>query len=171
MINALDKLTRWSTLCGSALTLIMMLVVCIDVAGRNIFDKPLPSVPELISLTIVAIVFLQLPEAVKQGHLPQSTLLVDLLNKRLPKGRQIVVGVFNIISAMVIGTVMYHSWPLMIKALNRGTYTGSIGSLTAPLWPVKAIIVWGCLLMMLQYLVAAVKAAQLTRSISTDDTH
>lgn len=162
MIKTLDMLTRWSTLCGSALTLIMMLFVCIDVVGRNFFDRPLSSIPELISLTIVAIVFLQLPHAVKQNQLPQSTLLLDLLEKRLPKGRQLAFAVFNVISAIIVGVLVYYSWPLLLKAFHRGTYTGSIGSFTAPIWPVKAIIVWGCLLMMFQYLIRALNVLQST---------
>lgn len=153
-------LTSWSTLCGSALTLVMMMMVCIDVVGRNFFDTPLSSVPELLALAIVAIVFLQLPHAVKQGRLPQSTLLLNLLENRLPKSQQILIAVFNIISAVIIGVLMFHSWPLLLKAFHRGTYTGSIGSFTAPLWPVKAIIVWSCLLMMLHYLVAALHAVR-----------
>lgn len=138
----------------------MMILICADVAGRNLFDSPLPSVPELISLGVVAVVFLQLPLAVRDGRLPQSMLLLDGLSNRLPRVRLIILIGFHILSATVMAVICFYSWPLLVKAFARDTYTGSIGSLTVALWPVKAIIVFSAATVSLQFFVKAFQAFQ-----------
>lgn len=137
-----------------------MLLICADVTGRNLFNNPLPSVPELISLGVVAVVFLQLPLAVRDGRLPQSMLLLDLLSNRVPRVRLLILIGFHSISAIVMAVICFYSWPLLVKAFIRETYTGSIGSLTVALWPVKAIIVLSAATVSLQFLVKALQAVQ-----------
>ena len=48
---------------GTAWIFLLMLVITVDVVGRTAFTSPLPGVPELVSISIVGIVFLSLPQA------------------------------------------------------------------------------------------------------------
>ena len=41
-------------------------------------------------------------------------------------------------------------FPLFKKAWVRNTYEGTIGDFTAPIWPIKFIILLGCALLMVQ---------------------
>lgn len=155
--KCLNNLARFCCLSGAVLTLAMMALICADVAGRNLFDKPLSSVPELISLALVAVVFLQLPLAVREGRLPQSTLFLDYVRNRAPLTGNMISVLFQLLSALAMAIIAYYSWPLLIKAFVRDTYTGSIGSVTVALWPVKLIIVFSCAQVSLQYLIGAVR--------------
>lgn len=163
----LNKLARLCCLSGSALTLAMMALICADVAGRNLFDKPLSSVPELISLALVAVVFLQLPLAVREHRLPQSTLFMDYVSNRAPFSGNMISVFFQLLSALAMAIVAYYSWPLLVKAFVRETYTGSIGSVTVALWPVKLIIVMSCALVSLQFLIEAVRTLKYNNTRAT----
>ena len=61
-LRALDAVTQGMNVCGTALILGLMLLIGADVAGRNLMGRPVPGVPEMVALSIVAIVFLQVFE-------------------------------------------------------------------------------------------------------------
>ena len=60
--------------CSSSIPLVaawifvLMVVINVDVIGRTLFTKPLPGVPELVRLSIVAIVFLQIGSTLRAGR-------------------------------------------------------------------------------------------------------
>ena len=75
----------------------MLLIAC-DVLGRNLFGRPISGVPELVSLTIVAIVFLQAPQALKAGRMTRSDALAKVLEARAPRLSAAVNTLFDLIA-------------------------------------------------------------------------
>jgi len=70
---------------GTVWIFLLMLVIVTDVIGRTAFTRPLPGVPELVSLSIVAIVFLQLPHALRSGRITRVETFSDWLAKHAPR--------------------------------------------------------------------------------------
>lgn len=148
MLRALDALTQAMNVVGSLLILALTLLVGIDVAGRNLAGAPVSGVPEMVTLSIVAIVFLQAPQALRAGRFTRSEGVLAVLALRAPKAAKLLETIFDLIAIAVIGAVVHATWPLFLRSWSRGDYIGAVGDFTAPTWPVKAtILLGGCLLM------------------------
>ena len=78
-LRLLDGVTQGLNVIGSVLILLLMILVGVDVAGRNLAGAPVAGVPELVTLSIVAIVFLQIPQALRAGRLTRSDALMGWL--------------------------------------------------------------------------------------------
>lgn len=150
-LRFLDSVTWLSNICGTALILALMFLIGADVLGRNLFGTPISGVPELVSLSIVVIVFLQAPHALKEEKLTRSPALTDMLKRKRPGAGRTLETLFDLIGVGVIGAILYASWPLLARAWHRGDFVGAIGDFTAPTWPVKAVIILGSAILILQF--------------------
>ena len=158
-LRLLDWATQGANLLGTLLIVGLVLIICIDVVGREMAGTPLPGVPEMVSLSIVAIVFLQVPQAFKAGRLTRSDGLINTLhgsNARLAKG---IETIFELLGALVVGTLIYAHWPILTRAIERGDFVGSVGNVTFPTWPVKLAIFVGAMLLLLQFLARPIRRA------------
>ena len=162
LLQALDHATVLINFCGTALIMGLMVLIGLDVLGRNLAGAPISGVPEMVSLSIVVIVFLQAPNALKEEKLTRSTALFDLLGRKRPNLTRGLETVFDLIGIGVIGTIFYATWPLFMRALQRNDFVGAIGDFTAPTWPVKAMILLGSSVLMLQF------AARIYRRYAAD---
>ncbi|MEO1687576.1 MAG: hypothetical protein AAFU61_06700, partial [Pseudomonadota bacterium] len=50
------------------------------------------------------------------------------------------------------------SWPLFLKAWERDEFVGAVGDFTAPVWPVKAVLLAGCGALMAQFALGLARA-------------
>lgn len=142
---------------GTFLILAIMVLINADVIGRGVLNMPISGVPEIVSLSIVAIVFLQISQAARMGRLPRTEVLLNSLQHRSPRLRDLLEMLFNLGAAFIIWVLLATSYPLFIKAWSRNTYIGAIGDFTAPVWPVKLIILVGCGCLILQFVLVALR--------------
>jgi TRAP-type C4-dicarboxylate transport system permease small subunit len=63
--------------------------------------------------------------------------------------------VTHLLGAAFMGLILYGSWPSMIEAWVEDHYIGVPGMFTAPMWPVKGIIVLASAVTMIQFLLIA----------------
>ncbi|MGG7565403.1 TRAP transporter small permease subunit [Rhodovulum sp. DZ06] len=157
--RGLDALTAGLNLLGAGLILAVMALVCADVAGRTFFAAPISGVPELVSLSIVAIVFLQAPQAVRLGRLTRSDAFLDRLAARSPRAKAGLAAFYDLVGAAVFAAILQASWPLFWKAWERGTFVGAVGDFMAPVWPVKLVILVGCAMLILRFGLRVLDAA------------
>jgi TRAP-type C4-dicarboxylate transport system permease small subunit len=141
---------------GTLLIFGLMALVNADVIGREAFGAPVSGVPEMVSLTIVAIVFLQVAQSMRAGRLIRSEAVANLLPGRL---RAALYAVYDLVAAGLIAVLIGASWPLFVKAWDRGTYVGAVGDFTAPDWPVRLVIVVGCTALLAQFVLSAIRNA------------
>jgi len=140
---------------GSAWIFVLMVLINADAFGRTLFNAPINGVPELIELSIVGIVFLQMGDALRNGRLTRSDGLFNLALARRPAlGRAMGAG-FDLLGAVFMALILYGSVPLLAEAWTRDYYVGVEGWFTMPVWPVKAIIVIGCVVTLAQFLAFA----------------
>lgn len=147
-LRALDALTQAFNVAGSLLILGLMLLIGADVAGRNILGQPVPGVPELVSLSIVAIVFLQVPQALRKGRIARSEALLAVLPRPASRAVQTL---FDLAGVAAVTVIVWTTWPIFLRALERGEFVGAIGDITFPIWPVKLCILAGGTLLALQF--------------------
>jgi TRAP-type mannitol/chloroaromatic compound transport system permease small subunit len=152
VLRVLDWATQGANVVGTLLIASLVALICIDVIGREAFGVPLKGVPEMVSLSIVAIVFLQVPQALRAGRLTRSDGVIKLLQTNHPRLVNALETLFELLGFAVVATLIYAHWPILMKSIARGDFVGSTGNLTIPTWPVKTMILIGCVLLALQFL-------------------
>lgn len=140
---------------GTVWIFLLMLLVNSDVFGRVLFHSPIDGVNEMIELSIVGIVFLQLGDATRAGRLTRSDGLFSIILNRKPRIGNALGAVFDLLGAIFMALILWGSWPRLVEAWQDNHYTGNVGVFTAPTWPIKAIIVIGTLVTLLQFLAFA----------------
>lgn len=140
---------------GSLWIFALTILINIDAFGRKLFLSPINGVPEIIEFSIVGIVFLQLGDATRHGRLTRSDGLFKLIRGRYPMVGRIQGALFDFLGVLFMGLILYGSWPMFIESVEKDFYFGVEGVFTAPVWPIKLIIVIGCLVTLLQFLVFA----------------
>lgn len=165
-LRALDVLTQLANVCGTLLILALTGLIGADVFMRNAFNAPLSGVPEVVTLSIVAIVFLQAPQALKAGRMTRSSALIDALQRRSPRWHAALESVYDLLGLCVVAAIMYASYPILVRAWQREEFIGAVGDFVAPTWPVKAMLLFGCALLALQFI-----ARILRRRITTGDSN
>lgn len=116
----------------------LVLVTCIDVVGRYLFDSPLGGAFELTQVLLGALVFVALPLTTAAG----AHVEVDLLVPLLPQAMMRVLGWLGcIVTAAVL---LYFAFRLIILTQDHlavGTRTAALG---LPMWVLGVIGVASC---------------------------
>ncbi|MEQ6249994.1 TRAP transporter small permease subunit [Sulfitobacter sp. HNIBRBA3233] len=156
--QGIDALTLALNVIGTLMIVAVMLLVNADVIGRAAFSSPIAGVPMMVSMSIVAIVFLQVAQAFRMGRLTRSDALLGALARRFARARSAVEALFCAAAIFIMVELLRASAPLFAKAWTRGTFEGTIGSFTAPIWPVKLIILIGSTALIVQLVISAIVA-------------
>jgi len=140
---------------GTAWVFVLLVIINLDIGGRAIFNHPIRGVPEIVAMSIVACVFLQIAHTLKVGRLTRSDILMNWLQVHHPGLKHILEGVYCIIGAGLMAILFRASIPLFTKAWQIDEYVGAEGDFMAPVWPVKLIILIGCVAGTIQFLIMA----------------
>ena len=143
---------------GSVWILLLILLVTADALGRSFFLHPIVGTTELVTLSIVGIVFLQLADTVRGGRLTRSDTFLGVLQAARPRAAAALEAVFCLLGAALMALGLRGSVPLLQEALERNHWIGNEGVFTAPVWPVKTLIVVGLAVCLVQFLRLAVAA-------------
>lgn len=138
---------------GALLVIGLLLLVNADALGRTFFSAPILGVIEIVELSLVAIVFLALGDAVRAGRLTRSEGLLTLLGDRAPRFSRALRVLFDLIAAAFLGLIVVGGVPRAIESYERGEFKGTAQLFTVPEWPVKLIIVVGSIAGILAFLV------------------
>lgn len=138
---------------GTAMIFGLLVLLNADIVGRAAFNSPIAGVPELVALSFVAIVFLQLPHAVRLGRLTVADTLFARFASAHPRAGCLLRALYNLIGAITFAVVIYASWPLFERAWTNKFFVGSLGTFTAPTWPTKLVILIGAAAVTIQFLV------------------
>jgi TRAP-type mannitol/chloroaromatic compound transport system permease small subunit len=133
--------------------IVLMIVINIDVFGRTAFSAPLPGVPELVKLSIVGIIFLQLGHTLRVGRITRADTLMRPVRRHWPRVALLVRGLYSVAGVFLFGVLFEASAPLFWKSWVGGEYAGIEGYVSYPVWPVRLIILIGSACAALQYAV------------------
>ena len=150
-------ITQSFNIIGTILIIFIMIIVNADVIGRELFLKPVAGVPMMVSMSIVAIVFLQTPQTFNRGRLTQNVAILNAIGRRTPLVKLLLDITYSIAAFFLIFQIFKSTYPLFIKSWVRNTYEGTIGDFTAPIWPIKFVILLGCFLLMVQIMLFGIR--------------
>ena len=136
---------------GSLWIVVLMVVIIVDIVGRTALSMPLRGVPELVKLSIVAIVFIQLGHTLRSGRMTRSDGLLRISRTRMPRLSHAMTLLFNLVGAGLFALVFHASYPFFVEAWSTGEYAGIQGYVSYPVWPVRLIILIGCAVAAIQY--------------------
>jgi TRAP-type mannitol/chloroaromatic compound transport system permease small subunit len=163
-IHQASKLWRWFSFetavsalnsLGTLWIIALMIIINLDVFGRTLFSAPLRGVPELVKLSIVGIIFLQLGHTLRAGRITRAENLILRIQRRWPKLGFGIQAFFNLSGAVLFVVLFHASRPFFLHSWKTGEYAGIEGYITYPVWPIRLIILIGSLCALVQYLLFA----------------
>ena len=137
---------------GSVLIAAVMLLMCADVLLRNLANRPIDGVAELVATSIVIIVFLQLPATLRHGRMSRADLFIDPYILRRPRAGKRLRALFSLAGVFACAVIAYASWKPLVRAWTDSEYLGVEGVFTFPIWPMRVVVVLGAVLAAVQYL-------------------
>lgn len=163
-ITAFDRLLIGMNAAGSVWILLLILLVTGDALGRSFFAAPIVGTVELTQISIVGIVFMQLGDTVRTGRLTRSETFLDVVRHVRPRAGAALDGVYCLLGAVYMAIGLWGSVPLLKEAIERNSWIGNEGVFTAPVWPVKTVIVAGLAVCLVQFLRLALQSLRKTRT-------
>ncbi len=145
---------------GTVWVAAITVLVCADILGRVLFSFPIAGVPEIVKVSIVAIVWLQIPHTLKIGGHLRSDVVLRRISGR---GRSILDLFAYALGALVFGLLVFSGWDTMIMAWEIGEFEGEL-PVRVPTYPLRSIVLLGAALACLQFLLMA---ADVIREMST----
>lgn len=143
---------------GSALLLIIMFMVTIDVLGRALFNKPLWGVLEISEFLLAGAVLLGLGYTEFLG----GNVMVELVYDRLSPKRQNIMRIFySLVGIGLYSAITWASGILTIE-LMKANLTSDV--LKIPAWPFRAFVPVGAALMVLVLLVKLLNDINILRA-------
>jgi C4-dicarboxylate transporter DctM subunit len=141
--RAMAGLSFINALLASFTIIAMMLLICADIAMRNLFSQPLYGVAEFVSYSVVGLVFMQLGSAIRNKRLISAVFLSDPLEKNRPGTFLTVQTIFNVIAFIVLSYAVRYLWSDFQGALEDGEFVGATGAYQLYVWPFKLIVAFG----------------------------
>ncbi|HEU4367591.1 MAG TPA: TRAP transporter small permease [Methylomirabilota bacterium] len=160
----LDGCERALTLVAALATFAMMLLTSADAAGRYLFNRPILAAYELTTnYLMVAVVFLAMPYAYRQGANIRVTFVVDRLG---PAPRLVVDHAVQVVSILYCAALVYATFQQASHVLGTGT---TFATLDLPLWPAHMVVCVGLLLTSLMMLIDLGEVRKGRSSLFTGD--
>lgn len=131
---------------GGLWTVGIMLMINTDVIGRGVFGLPVPAAAEIISASIVCIIFLQLPYCTIMGRNIRSDMLMGRLEKRSPRKAAAIDAFHHIIGTLMLLVLLSYIGPEVISAISEHETVGVYGVFIMPRWPFLLPVLIGCIL-------------------------
>ena len=138
---------------GTVLIICLMVLINMDVLGRNIFGAPVPGVIELTEAAIVMVVFLQIGQTLRYGRFPCSDGFFNWLEKQKPGLATILSVFYNVTGALLFLLIILAMYPHFIDSWNGEYFKGIPGSFTIPIWPINLTILVGSGVMFFQFII------------------
>lgn len=142
---------------GSVVIAAVMVLMCADVLLRNLLNRPIDGVAELVATSIIVIVFLQLPATLRHGRMARADLFIDPWLARHPVSGRRLRAFFSLVGVFACGVIAYASVPLLLSAWSGDEYLGIEGVFSFPIWPMRATVVLGATLGAMQYALLALQ--------------
>jgi TRAP-type C4-dicarboxylate transport system permease small subunit len=130
---------------GTAWIFLLMLIINADVLARLLFNAPIDGVPEMVALSIVGIVFLQLSDAVRAGRLIRSDGFFNRVIARRPRLGLVLNTFYDLCGMAFFVAILFGIVPIFIEAYQGDYYAGTEGIFTVPVWPIRLILVISCI--------------------------
>ena len=151
----LQHLNRAMNALGTLWILGLMVLINLDVFGRNLLNHPVRGVTEMVSISIVGIVFLQLADTLHAGRFTRADILLDRLKKTTPILADAVQAGFHLVGLALMGVILLASWAPLVESVRMQEYVGAVGDFQLSVWPIRLITLIGLSTTALSFLLLA----------------
>lgn len=159
IFRGFERLCVWLNYIAAGWLMLIALVIFVEVTSRGVFNTFLGG-DEIVTNSVPAIVFLQVPLAILAGSMLRTTIVFEHLGRRW---RRVVNAVAYTLGMALFVGIAVGGWSDMVKGWEIGEYQG-IGALEVPVYPVRTIIIASAILITVIYVVLLVRTA-----IGTDE--
>lgn len=159
----LKKVSFLGSLVASVLILAIMLLICADVVSRNLFSAPLNGVDGFVSYSVVACVFLQIGNAIRNDSLIGTTVFLDIVERNWPVVADTLEMVFRLCGLAVLYFAMAYLWSDFLSAWNDAEFVGATGAFRLPTWPFKFAVAVGSTIACMEILARLLRGLRGTR--------
>jgi tripartite ATP-independent transporter DctM subunit len=142
--QALAALVKALNAAGVVWVFALTFLICADIAARTLFDNPIAGVTEMVSLSLVASVFLQLAHATLHGRLMRVEMFIGPLERDRPVAASAWRALFALLGIGLMLSMALGTWPDLVGAWATSEFAGVEGIFTIAVWPIKLLIVVGC---------------------------
>ena len=150
-VRAFAQLVGGMNAAGSCWIVVLMLLINAEAISRSAFNAPIIGVIEMIEISIIGIVFMQLADSLRRGVLTRSDGLFNQVMRRSPRAGHGMAVVTFLLGTVFMGLIIWGSVPFFFEAWENDYYVGVEGMFTAPVWPVALIIVVAVAVTMVQF--------------------
>ena len=165
--SAFGRAVEAANAIGSIWLVALMVLINADVIGRAFLDRPIRGVAEMVSLSIVGIVFLQLAHALRGGRFVRSDLTIDRLTLRRPRIGHGFRAVYDLLGLALLGVIIAYGVPHLIEAWVSNDYMGSINVFTVPVWPIVGLVLIGSAATAIQYAIDLARDAAIALGLAS----
>ncbi|MBN1237019.1 MAG: TRAP transporter large permease subunit [Gammaproteobacteria bacterium] len=127
-------------------------LICADIVGRTVFDSPIRGVTEIVSLSLVASVFLQLAYAVRQRRITRADVLIGKLESEAPASAARWHSALAAAGCLLFVLTAVGAWPDFVRSFRTEEFAGVEGIFTITVWPIKGILVFGAVIVAIEFL-------------------
>lgn len=154
--NVFNVIVNASNALGSLWTCALMFIITADVLSRTFFNYTMVGTSEIVANSLVGIAFLQFTFVLKEDRHVRATVLYD---KFPPKGQAVLDLLSSLIGLLLFIAILFPSWKLLLSAIRVGEFEGD-GALRVPTSPIRALVVYGSVLMLVEYALQVIKGVQ-----------
>ena len=151
LISISDRLSKFLMVLAAVWAFGLTFMILADIIGRGVFDAPINGTAELVTASIVIIVFLQAGYAIRSRSMLRADFLVTHLP---PKVQRVLLAVGYLLGAAFFLMIITGGWDESIRSFTEGEYEGE-GALRVPSWPARWTVLIGSAIAMINYLVLA----------------
>ena len=161
ILNWCDRILGSAVISTNAIAaiwlMLMMLAVVYDIIGRFVFNSPIAGTTEMVTLSVVAVLYLQLSYTLRSGAMTRSDALITRLIERRPRAGYLLNVIFYLAGVVLMYAIVRIAWPKWLDTYESEFYVGVVGVFTFPDWPRLLIVFIGCTLTGLQFLMLAAR--------------
>ena len=132
-----------SALASSSIVFIMLLI-CADIVLRYFFSAPINGVTDIVSLLIVACVFLQLGSTIRDNRLIRADFLFGHWAETRPALARTLDLLFFGVATLLLWRALLWLWADFGRSYSSGEFTGAVGAYQITVWPFKLAVLVGC---------------------------
>jgi TRAP-type mannitol/chloroaromatic compound transport system permease small subunit len=151
---------QWMSGAGVVWIFALTFLICADIVGRTLFDSPLQAVAEIVSLSLIGCVFLQIAYAIQTDRLTKADVLFSRIRARQPAVAAAATQLFALAGCIVFTDIAIGAWPDFWRALRTSEFVGVEGIYTLPVAPVKFFVVLGTVAAALTYFAALLRSVR-----------
>ncbi|NYZ14401.1 TRAP transporter small permease subunit [Azospirillum sp. RWY-5-1] len=160
----LDRIERAMAACAGVVTLLLMAATALDAASRYLLHRPITGMVEVTGdYAIVAIVFLSLSHASRQGSLIRIPMFVQWLPASVERWVNHAVQLLSVAVALLLAGAMVGQ--LQDSIAMR---TMSVGAVEYVLWPSYVVALAGLSALALRLLIDLPRVGSKTTGIFAD---